>query len=53
MFSWALSCFSYSGYMFTGTGLNSAESKMERFRGKVAIFCGLYFVLVTIVSYEI
>ena len=52
MFSWALSSFCYSGYMFSGTSSNNDESKMERFRGKVAIFCGLYFLLITVISYE-
>lgn len=52
IFSWALCSFCYSGYMFSGVATNDNESKMEKFKGKVAIWCGIYFVLVTIVSYE-
>ncbi len=52
IFCWALSCFCYSGYLFSGTSSKDDESKMERFRGKVAIFCGIYFLLITVISYE-
>ena len=51
LFSWALSCFCYSGYMFSGI-VNDDEAKKEKFRGKVAIAIGLYWLLATIVSYE-
>lgn len=52
IFCWAVSCFCYSGYMFSGIVTNDDEAKKEKFRGKVAIFCGLYFLLITVISYE-
>ncbi len=52
IFSWALSCFSYSRYMFTGVAFSDDNLKMEKFRGKVAIGMGVYFLLIAIVTYE-
>lgn len=52
IFCLALACFCYSGYMFSGIASNDEESKKEKFRGKVAIAIGLYWLLATIVSYE-
>lgn len=46
----ALSGFCLSGYVFTDAALNGDVSKEEKRKGKMYFFCGLYFVVVVIVT---
>lgn len=44
-FSWALSCFSFSGYIFSDNALNGDVSSVDKFKGKVAIGIGIYLMV--------
>lgn len=46
----ALSSFCFSGYVFIDAALNGDVSKEEKRKGKMYFFCGLYFVVVVIVT---
>ena len=52
IFSWALSCFSFSGYIFTDAALNGNVSQSDKFKGKVAFGIGIYLTLGAIVFFQ-
>ncbi len=46
--SWALSCFSFSGYIFMDNALNGDVSSKDKLAGKVAFGLGLFLAVGTI-----
>ena len=53
IFCWALLCFNLWGYVFTDARSNGDVSQVDKFKGKVAFCCGIYFVLVAIMFHGI
>ena len=45
VFSWALSCFSFSAYVFSDNALNGDVSRADKFKGKVAFGLGIYLTV--------